>query len=101
MADSLHMDKSLALSIAQQIKKISVDNDNAIRALERANQTLRSGWQSDAQRAYEECFIQMKSKLNTYTALLAEYGDTLTKVTNGTFTTDSEYANNIRAKFGG
>ena len=42
----------------------------------------------------------MKSKLNTYTALLAEYSDTLTKVTNGTFTTDSEYANNIRAKFG-
>lgn len=39
-------------------------------------------------------------KLNTYTALLAEYSDTLTKVTNGTFTTDSEYANNIRAKFG-
>ena len=95
MADKLTMDKSQALSIAQQIKKISVDNDNAIKALERANQTLRSGWQ-----AYEECFTQMKSKLNTYTALLAEYSDTLTKVTNGTFTTDSEYANNIRAKFG-
>ena len=100
MADKLTMDKSTALSIAQQIKKISVDNDNAIKALERANQTLRSGWQADAQRAYEECFTQMKSKLNTYTALLAEYSDTLTKVTNGTFTTDSEYANNIRAKFG-
>ena len=78
MADKLTMDKSQALSIAQQIKKISVDNDNAIKALERANQTLRSGWQADAQKAYEECFTQM----------------------NGTFTTDSEYANNIRAKFG-
>ena len=29
MADKLTMDKSQALSIAQQIKKISVDNDNA------------------------------------------------------------------------
>lgn len=37
MADKLTMDKSQALSIAQQIKKISVDNDNAIKALERAN----------------------------------------------------------------
>lgn len=80
MADKLTMDKSQALSIAQQIKKISVDNDNAIKALERANQTLRSGWQADAQKAYEECFTQMKSKLNTYTALLAEYSDTLTIV---------------------
>ena len=101
MGDNITMDKNTALSIAQQIKKISVDNENAIKALERANQTLKSGWQADAQRAYEECFNQMKSKLNTYTALLAEYSDTLTKVTNGTFTTDSEYANNIRAKFGG
>lgn len=100
MADKLTMDKSQALSIAQQIKRISVDNDNSIKALEKANQTLRSGWQADAQKAYEECFTQMKSKLNTYTALLAEYSDTLTKVTNGVFTTDSEYANNIRAKFG-
>lgn len=80
MADKLTMDKSQALSIAQQIKKISVDNDNSIKALERANQTLRSGWQADAQRAYEECFLQMKTKLNTYTALLAEYSDTLTKL---------------------
>ena len=36
MADKLTMDKSQALSIAQQIKKISVDNDNSIKALERA-----------------------------------------------------------------
>ena len=100
MADKLIMDKSTALSIAQQIKKISVDNDNAIKALERVNQTLRSGWQADAQRAYEECFTQMKSMLNTYTALLAEYSDTLTKVTNGAFTTDSEYTHHFRVKFG-
>lgn len=66
MADKLTMDKSQALSIAQQIKKISVDNDNAIKALERANQTLRSGWQADAQKAYEECFTQMKSKAIKY-----------------------------------
>lgn len=101
MAGEITMSKETALKIAQDIKKISADNDNAIKALERANQTLRGGWKSDAQRAYEECFIQMKSKLNTYTALLAEYSDTLTKVTNGMFTTDSEYANNIRSKFGG
>lgn len=101
MANEITMDKQLALSIAAQIKKISVDNDNAIKALEKANQTLQTGWRSDAQRAYEECFTQMKNKLNIYTALLQEYSDTLTKVTNGTFTTDSEYANNIRAKFGG
>ena len=44
--------------------------------------------------------ISTGSYKDTYTALLAEYSDTLTKVTNGTFTTDSEYANNIRAKFG-
>ena len=100
MADMLTMDKQQALSIAQQIKKISVDNDNAIKALDNANRTLRSGWQSDAQRAYEECFLQMRAKLNTFTSLLQEYSETLTKVTNGTFTTDSEYANNIRAKFG-
>lgn len=100
MANEIQMIKDPALEIAQKIKKISVDNDNAIKALERANQTLRSGWQADAQKAYEECFLQMKSKLNTYTALLAEYSDTLTKVTNGVFSTDSEYANNIRSKFG-
>ncbi len=100
MADKLTMEKSKALGIAQKIKKISADNDAAIKALEKANADLRTGWQSDAQKAYEECFMQMKSKLNTYTQLLAEYSDTLTKVTNGTFTTDSEYANNIRAKFG-
>ena len=100
MADKLTMDKGTALNIAARIKKISTDNDAAIKALESANSQLRSGWQSDAQKAYEECFLQMKSKLNAYTALLAEYSDTLTKVTNGTFTTDTEYANNIRAKFG-
>ena len=100
MADKLTMDKSTALRIAQQIKKISTDNDNAIKALEKANQTLRSGWQSDAQKAYEECFNNMKTKLNSYTALLAEYSETLRKVTEGTFSTDTEYANNIRTKFG-
>ena len=63
MADKLTMDKSQALSIAQQIKKISVDNDNAIKALERANQTLRSGWQADAQKAYEECLDVYKRQV--------------------------------------
>lgn len=101
MANELQMDKTLALSIAQQIKKISVDNNTAIQALEKANQTLSTGWKADAQKAYEECFLQMKNKLNMYTELLAEYSDTLTRVTNGTFTTDTEFANNIRAKFGG
>lgn len=101
MADKLTLEKQTALKIASDIKKISVDNANAIKALEKANQTLRSGWQADAQRAYEECFTQMKTKLNTYTQLLAEYSDTLTKVTNGMMTTDSDFANNIRAKFGG
>ena len=36
MADKLTMDKEQALSIAQQIRKISVDIDNAIKALEKA-----------------------------------------------------------------
>ena len=100
MQDELTMNRTQALGIAQKIKKISEDNDAAIKALEKANAELRTDWHSEAQKAYEECFMQMKSKLNTYTQLLAEYSDTLTKVTNGTFTTDSEYANNIRAKFG-
>lgn len=101
MADRLTMSKPEALQVASTIKQISQDNANAIIALERANARLRSGWDADAQRAYEECFLQMKSKLNTYTELLAEYSDTLTRVANGTFATDTEYANNIRAKFGG
>ena len=101
MANELTMNKTTALNIAAKIKQISVDNENAVKAIENANSQLRGGWNSDAQRAYEECFLSMKQKLNSYTALLAEYSETLTKVTNGTFTTDSEYANNIRAKFGG
>ncbi len=100
MADRLNMAKTEALEIAAKIKGISTDNAAAIDAMDTVNQKLKNAWESDAQRAYEECFVAMRNKLNSYTELLEDYSNTLKKVVDGTFNTDAEYANNIRAKYG-
>lgn len=48
----------------------------------------------------EKCEIQLSYAIGVARPMSIMVDTFGTKVTNGTFTTDSEYANNIRAKFG-
>ena len=100
MASKLKMNKDEAIKIANQIKQISDANDKAIKTLTKINQDLRNGCEADSQKAYEDCFVQMKDSLAKYTELLNEYSKTLKKVTNNTFNNDTEHAQYIRKQFG-
>lgn len=100
MASILKMSKPEALQIANEIKKISFDNEKAVNRMTSLNEQLRQGWDADAQRAFDECFTKMKASLSMYTDLIKDYSQTLTKVTEDTFQNDTEYSHQIRAKYG-